>query len=160
MAGGGGISGELVAELAARRGGVVAEEALVVEAAVPLSSLRVEDPELRLPPRWAEPVAGDGHRRSLADDIAPEPDPRSMGELEAEAGRFGDGRHETGGQAGWFEGDEKRFRAASKRGEAAKTVRDAVRRGAGVGTGRQVDDEKIDRPTREQGAGDGQALVE
>jgi hypothetical protein len=160
MAGGGGMSGELVGEIATRRGGVVAEEVLVVEAAVPLSSLRVEDPELRLPPRWAEPVAGDGHRRSLADDVAPEPDPRSAGELQAEAGRFGDGRHETSGQAGWFEGDEERFRAASKRGEVAKTVRDAGRRGAGVRTRRQVDDEEVDRPTGEQGAGDGQTLVE
>jgi hypothetical protein len=164
MAGGGGISGELVSdlvsELAARWSGVVAEEVLVVETAVPLSSLRVEDPELRLPPRWPEPVAGDGHRCPLADDVAPEPNPRSAGELEAEPGRFGDGRHETGGQAGWLEGDEERFRAASKPGEAAKTIRDASRGGAGVRTRRQVDDEKVDRPTGEQGAGDGQALVE
>jgi hypothetical protein len=81
-------------------GEVVAEEVVASETAVALPSVRVEDLELRPPPRRAEPIAGDRHLGPLADDVAPEPDPRPAGELEAEARRFGDGRGEAGAQAG------------------------------------------------------------
>jgi hypothetical protein len=153
---GGGGSGEA---LAARRGGIV-EEPLETEAGVALTAVRVEDPDLRLSAGPAEPVAGDGHRRPLADDVASEADPRATSELEAEAGRFRDGGHETGGQAGWLEGDEQRLRAASQCCEAAEPVRDAGRGRARVRPRRQVDDEEIDRPAGEQGTGDREALVE
>ena len=56
-------------------GSVVEEEVRAAEAAIALPALGVEDPELRPPPRRAEPVPGDGHLRLLADDVAPEPDP-------------------------------------------------------------------------------------
>jgi hypothetical protein len=132
----------------------------VGETAVPFPSLRVEDPELCPPPRRAEPVAGDRHLRPLADDIAPEPDPRSAGELESEAGRFGDGRGEAGGQPRRLEGDEERLRPASQRGKPAETIRDPGGGRAGIRTRRQVDDEKVHRPAGEERPGDRQALVE
>ncbi|HET9519547.1 MAG TPA: hypothetical protein VFO73_00710, partial [Candidatus Limnocylindrales bacterium] len=128
--------------LTARWGGIV-EEPLETEAGVALAAVRVENPDLRLPAGPAEPVAGDGDRRPLADDVASEADPRAAGELEAKAGRFRDGRHETGGQAGWLEGDEEGLRAAGQRGEAAEPVRDAGRGRARVRPRRQVDDEEI-----------------
>ena len=139
---------------------VVAEEVVASEAAVALPSLRVEDPELRPPPRRAESVAGDGHLRPLADDVAPEPDPRSAGELEAEARRFGDGGGEAGRQARWLEGDEERLRAAGQRGEPAEAIGDVGGGRAGIRARRQVDDEEVDRPAGEERAGDRQALVE
>ena len=148
-AGGGGSEGE-----------VVAEEVVASETSVTPSPLRVEDPELRPPPRRTESVAGDRHLRPLADDIAPETDPRSSGELEAEARRFGNGRGEPGRQAGRLEGDEERLRAAGQRGEPAKAIGDAGGGRAGIRTRRQVHDEQVDRPAGEERAGDRQALVE
>jgi hypothetical protein len=151
MAGGGGSG-------VGRR--VVDEEVRAAEAAVALAALGVEDPELRPPPRRAESVPGDGHFGLLADDVAPEPDPRPAGELEAEAGRFRDGRGEAGGQPGWLEGDEQRLGAAGEGREATEPVRDAGGGRAGVRPRRQVDDEQVDRATGEERPGDRQPLVE
>jgi hypothetical protein len=147
MAGGGG-------------GAVVDEEVRAAEAAVALAALGVEDPELRPPPRRAEPVPGDGHLGLLADDVAPEPDPRPAGKLEAEAGRLGDGRRETRGQAGRLKGDEQRLGAAGEGRKTAKSVRDVSGGRAGVGMRRQVQDEQVDRAAGEEGPGDRQPLVE
>jgi len=102
------------------------------ETAVALPSLRVEDPELRPPARRAVAVAGDGHLRSLADDVAPEPNPRSPGELETNAGRLGHGGRQAGSQTRWLEGHEKRLRAAGEGGEAAQPIGDTGGGRAGV----------------------------
>jgi hypothetical protein len=147
MAGGGG-------------GAVVDEEVRAAEAAVALAALGVEDPELRPPPRRAEPVPGDRYLGLLPDHVAPEADPRPAGELEAETRRFGDGRGEAGGQAGRLEGDEQRLGAAGEGRETAEPVRDAGGGGAGVRTWRQVDDEQVDRAAGEERPGDRQPLVE
>ena len=124
------------------------------------SSLGVEDPELRPPPRRAESVAGYGHLRPLADDVAPEPDPRPAGELEAEARRFRDGRGEAGRKPRWLEGDEERLRATGQGGEPAEAIGHAGGGRAGIRARRQVHDEKVDRPAGEQRPGDRQAFVE
>ena len=87
------------------------EEVVEAEAGVALTALRVEDPELRPPAGRAVSVAGDGHLRPLADDVAPEPDPRPAGELETNAARLGNGSRQTGRQAGWLEGNEERLGA-------------------------------------------------
>ena len=136
------------------------EKVVAAEAGVALTALCVEDPELRPPARRTMPVAGDGHLRPLADDVAPEPDPRPPGHLEPDAGRLGHGGRQTGGQTRWLEGDEERFRAASEGGEAAQPVGDTGGGRTAVRSGRQVDDEEIDGPTGEQGCGDRQALID
>jgi hypothetical protein len=132
----------------------------VEEAPVAFTTLRVEDPELSPPPRRAETVPGDGHLRALPDHVAPEPDPRAAGELEAETCRFGDGRGEAGRQARWLEGDEERLRPASKGGEPAKAVGDTDRGRSGIRTRWQVDDEEVDRASGEERARDRQPFVE
>ena len=101
------------------------------------------------------------HLRPLADDVAPEPDPRSAGELEAEAGRFGDGgrrgrRSSPGGSRATSSVSDRRASAASRR----EPVGDLRGGRAGVRARRQVDDEQVDRPAGEERAGDRQALVE
>ena len=108
------------------------EELVAGEAAVALPAVGVEDPELRPSPRRPEPVAGDGHLGLLADHVAPEPDPGASCQLEAEAGRFGDGRGETAGQAGRFERHEQRLCPAGQGDEAAKPVGDLRMGRAGV----------------------------
>ena len=67
------------------------EELGVAEAGVALSAVGIENSQRRPPPRWAGAIARDDHLRSLADDVAPEPDPRPTGELEADPGRLADG---------------------------------------------------------------------
>jgi hypothetical protein len=139
---------------------LIAEKVRAVEAAVALAALGVEDPELRPPARRPEAVAGDRHVRSLADDVASEPDPRIARELQAEAGRFGDGGLEPPHEARRLEGDEERFGATSERGETAQPFGDAGRGRAGVRTRRKIDDEQVDRSTGKESARDRQALVE
>jgi hypothetical protein len=141
-------------------GGRIVEEVRAAEARVALAALGVEDPELRPPPRWTEAVAGDGHLRLLADDVAPQPDPRPAGELEAEAGRLRDGGREAGGEARRLEGDEERLRPAGESHQAAQPVGDLRGGRAGVRARRQVDDEQVDRSAGEQRPGDREALVE
>jgi hypothetical protein len=139
---------------------VVEEEVRAAEARVALAALGVEDPELRPPPRRAEPVAGDGHLRLLANDVASQPDPRPAGELEAEAGRFRDGGREAGGQPRRLERDEQRLRPTGEGRQTAEPVGDLRGGRPGVRVRRQVDDEQVDRSAGEQRPGDREALVE
>lgn len=73
------------------RGGLIDEEPVTAEACVTLPAVCVEDPERRPAPRRAVAVPGDQRLRPLADDVAPETDPRSTGQLQTEAGRLSDG---------------------------------------------------------------------
>ena len=130
------------------------------EAAVALPALGVDDPELRPPPRRAEPVAGDGDLRLLADDIAAQPDPRPADELEAETGCLGDGGGEAARELRWLESDEQRLRAPSERAQAAEAVGDLGGARPRIGPRRQVDDEEVDGPAGEERPRDRQAFVE
>jgi hypothetical protein len=123
-------------------GGLVVEEVVAGEAGVALAAVGVEDPEGRPPPRRAVSVAGDQRLRPLADDVAPEPDPRSPGELETDAGRFGDGGRQGPVDARWLEDDEQRLRATGERRQPAEPVGDpgGLVRGRQAATG-QVEDE-------------------
>src|SRR5215212_1979854 len=92
----GGIDGGLQGEPGGLEGeSCLDQEPVETEAGVPLSSVRVEDPDRRPTARRAGPVATDDHLRSLADDVPPEADPRAPGELEADAGGFADGRDDV-----------------------------------------------------------------
>ena len=71
------------------------QEALPTEAGVALTAVGVQDLEGRSTTRWAGPVTGDDHLRSLADHVPAEPDPRSTGQLQPDAGRLADGRREA-----------------------------------------------------------------
>lgn len=118
-------------------GGGIGEKWLAEEACVPASSLRVEDPELRPPPRRAEAVPGDDHLRSLADDVPTEPDPRPSGELEPEPGRLGDGDRDRHREARWLKDDEENARPPGERGEPPEPVRDR-RRPTAVSSGPSI----------------------
>jgi hypothetical protein len=162
------------------------EELGVVEAGVALSAVGVEDPQRRPPPWWAGAIARDDHLRSLADDVASEPDPRSTGELEADPGRLADGCRQPmlgsgplgsrirAGLRRRLEDDERDPGPPGERREAPESIAEsrsraatatirgagsAIRRSPRAAATRQVDDEQVDRPAREQRAGDGQALI-
>jgi hypothetical protein len=129
----------------------------VAEAGVTLTSVGVQDPEGRSTTRWAGPVAGDDHLRSLADHVPAEADPRSTGELEPDAGRLADGGFEAvRADVRRLEHDERDAGPAREGGQAPEPVGNLrrVRRAGG-----QVDDQHVDRSTGQQRAGHRQALL-
>jgi hypothetical protein len=142
-------------------GGLIDEELVPAETGVTLTTVRVQDPEGRPAPRRAVAVPGDQCLRALADDVAPEADPRTPSELQAETGRLGDGTGQSAGEPGRLQHDEQRLRSSSEGGEATEPMGDGSRpiRGGEATTG-QIQDEQIHRAPGEQRATDGQALVE
>jgi hypothetical protein len=155
----------------------VGEERLAEEAGIPAAALRVQDPELRPPPRRTGSVPGDDYLRPLADDVPAEPDPRPLGQLQPEPGRLGDRARDRAGEARRLEDDEKDGGSASQRREPAQPVRDRGRppaiapganptgeaRGGSVRASpiaRQVDDEEVHRAARDERPGHRQRLVQ
>jgi hypothetical protein len=164
---------------------VICEELGVTEAGVALSAVGVQDPQRRPPPWRAGAIARDDHLRSLADDVPPEPDPRSTGELEANPGRLADGGREpmlgsraadSLGRAGLrrrLEDDERDPGSPGERRNPCKSIAEsrsragrgvrgagsATRRSPSAATAGQVDDQQVHRPPREQRAGDGETLL-
>ena len=140
----------------------------MAEAGVALPAVGVEDPQRRPPPWWAGAIARDDHLRSLADDVAPEPDPRSAGELEPDPRRFSDRALEAPGAAWRLEHDERDPGSPGERRDPRESITESRSRGTGRWSCRslrgshaagQVDDEQVHRPTREQRAGDRQPLL-
>jgi len=141
--------------------GSVKEQVIAAEAGVALAALRVEDPEGRPSPRRPVAIAGDERLRPLPDDVAPEPDPRPPGELQAKTGRLGDSGGKTTSQPGWLEDDEERLRPPGERCQPAEPVRDpgrTIRRGQPAAG--QVQDEQVHRAPGQQRATDGKTLVQ
>ncbi len=144
-----------------RHGQGIDEQCLVRETRVPLAALGVQDPERRPPTRWSVAVMGHERLGTLADDIAAQADPRPAGQLEPDAGRFGDRGREAAGEPGRIEDEEQGLRAPGERGESVESIGDPARLvGPRQSTTGQVEDEHVDRSTGEQAAGDAQALVE
>ena len=123
------------------------EEPFAAEAGVPLPSVRIEDSERRPPAGWAGPVAGDDHLRSLADDVPPEANPRSTGQLETDPRRFADGSGDSLDETRRLQDHERDPGPASERREPAEAVGNA--RG-GLDAGREIDDKEVHGPAREQ----------
>lgn len=157
-----------------RRGGVtghlegVDEEPLVAETCVPLTTLGVEDPERRRPPRRTVAVVRDECLRALADDVAAQADPRPTSQLEADAGRLIDRSRKTAGglpataaAAGRIEDQEQGLRASGERGESMESIGDPRRRvRLRQATAGQVEDEHVHRTAGQERARDAQALIQ
>src|SRR5258706_8784352 len=126
------------------------DEVFAAKAGVARTAVRVEDPERR--PAARRPGRGGGYEDLglLADDIAPEAEPRSTGELEADPGRLADGRRDVRDEPRRLEDDEADPRPPGEGREPAEAVGDA----SGVlEAWRGIDDEEIDGPAGGQGAG-------
>ena len=135
-----------------RRSGVVAEERPGGGDSVPLAALGVEDPELRPAARRAVAAVGDERLGPLADDVAPEPDPRArLASSSRMPGRFGDRGRQTGRQAGRLEGDEERLGPAGESRQATQPVGDLGRGRAGVRS-RRAGRSRGRRPSGRRGA--------
>jgi hypothetical protein len=96
------------------------EEVVPAEAGVAFAALRVEDPERRPTARRAISIARDQRLRPLADDVAPEADPRPAGEFEAEPARLGDRGREAAREPGRIEDQEQRLGTPGERGESTE----------------------------------------
>jgi hypothetical protein len=129
----------------------------VAEAGIPLAAVGVEDPERRPPARRAGPVAGHDHLCSLSDHVAAEADPRAADQLETDPGRLANRAGHARRQAWWLQDRQADPRPAGERAQPTEAVGDL---GATLDPLRQVDDEEVDRPTREERTGDRDSLVD
>jgi hypothetical protein len=140
---------------------LVDEKGVVGETGVPLAALGVEDPEGRLPTRRAVAVVRDERLGTLADDVAAQADPRPSSELEPDAGRLGDRGREAAGESGRIEDQQQGLRAPGERGKSVESIGDPGRLvRLRQSTAGQVEHEHVDRPSREETAGDRQPLIE
>ena len=152
----------------------VVQQAVVAEAGVARSTVRIQDPEGRAAAGWTGAIARDDHLRSLADHVPAEPDPRSTGQLQPDAGRLADGgrkatahvRRTTGHATRRLQHHERDPGAARERGEAPQSIGESRLRAALSRAGRrlgqpagQVDDEQVHRPAGQERAGDREALL-
>ena len=139
-----------------------------IEASVPLAAFGIEDLDLGSPAGRPEPVAGDGHLRSLADDVATEPDPGPPRELQPQPGDLGQRSTHRSRQARRLQHDEQRVGSPGERPEAMQPI-GQTRRTAGAGSrgryaplpiGREICHEEVDGVSLEQAAGHRQAFVD
>ena len=154
----------------------IVEQLVAAEAGVAWASVGVQDPKGRPPAWWTGAIARDDHLRSLADHVPAEPDPRSTGQLQPDAGRLADRGADAGLrfelaaalEAGRLEDHERDAGTARECGKAPESIGESRLRAnpAPAGTGRrlgqaggQVDDEEVHCPTREERAGDREALL-
>ena len=158
-----------------RSGRLGSEERIPTEAGVPVAAIRVEDPELRPPPRRAESVPGDHHLRPLPDDVPAEPDPRPTGELEPKTGRFSERLVKARREAGRLEDDEHSAGPTGERREPMETIgnRRSPRRSPGArprghpsraeilaSVTEEVDEKEVDRPALHERSSHREAVVD
>jgi hypothetical protein len=143
-----------------RFGRLLVKEVRATEAAIPLAAFRVEDPELRPSPRRPVPGPGDERLRSLADDIAAEPDPAPAPQLQPEPRGFRHGSRQTGDQSGRLQRDEERLRTSGEGREPPQPIRDFRGRRARVRPWREIDHENVHRARGEEHPGDREPFVE
>jgi uracil-DNA glycosylase family protein len=115
--------------------------------------VRVADLELDASARWTETVLGDGHFRELPDDVPPRPDPVASIELQAQADRSRQRSVQLGLEVERFEHDQPGTDAPGVGGQPSELGILPARE-----SGRQVDHQQVDGSTRQQGAGQREAL--
>ena len=142
----------------------------MTETGVALATVGVEDPEGR-PPAWrAGPIAGHHHLRSLADNVASEPDPGFALELQAHTRGLADRAGDARGQARRLEDRHGDSRPTGQGRETTESIGHAPAlrastgrrrlRGSSLDALREIDHEEVDRPARQERAGDRDPLVD
>jgi hypothetical protein len=147
----------------ARRGGRAGEpvqQLRAEQASVPRPALRVEDLEVRPTAGWAIPVACHLHDAPLADDIPAQPDPARPAQLQAQPARLLNGRGEGAAQLHGLHHDEHRPGPPGERREPAQPVTHPLPGHRRVPPVRQVQDQQVHGPGRQQRGGERQRLLE
>jgi hypothetical protein len=140
--------------------GILVKKLRVPEAAVALTTLGVEDPELGPSPRRPIAAPCDDGFRALTDDVAPQAQPGASGELEPESRRLGNRGRETRRQAGRLEDDEEGLGPAGEAGETTQPLGDLRPGRPGDRTSRKIDHEDVHGAAGEEHPGDRESLVE
>lgn len=132
------------------------EELVTAQAGVPLAAIGIEDPERGSPPRRADPAATHHDLGHLAHHVPAEPDPRATGEFEADPGSLPDRGSHVPHEPRRLEDEEADPGPTRQRREPAEPLAEPRRP---LRAWRQVQDEQIHRPAREERAGNRQTLV-
>jgi hypothetical protein len=130
------------------------------QARVPGATLRVQDLEIRPAARGPVAVAGDGRRAPLPDNVPSEPDPARPGKLQAEPARLLDRGRQAPAEPVRLQHDEQRARAPGERREPAQPIPHAPAAERRVPAVRQVHDQQVHGPCREQRTRQRQRLVQ
>ena len=142
------------------RTGKPVEQVRAEQAGVTRAAFRIEDLEVGTPARRAVAIASDLHRTSLADDIPAEPDPARAVEFQAQPARLLHRGRERPSQGDGLQHQQQRPRPARERGEPAQPVPHPFAGHRRIPPLRQVQDQQVHRPRREQGAREDQRLLE
>ncbi len=140
--------------------GRVRQQLLAHEAGVPGAALGVQDLEVRAPAGWPVAVARDGHRAALPDHVPAQPDPAGPLQLEPQAARLLDGRREPAPERVRLHDHEQRPGAPRERREPAQPVPHAHAADRRVPAVREVDDEEVHGPGREERSREREGLLE
>jgi hypothetical protein len=132
------------------------EERVPAEAGIALAAVGVEDPDGRVAARRARPVPGDDDLGGLADDVPAEADPGLPGKLEADARPLPDRGGHRGHEARRLEDEERDPGPAGEGPEATEAIGEP---GRTFRPRRQVNDEEVDGPARQERARDRQAFL-
>jgi hypothetical protein len=136
------------------------QEPRPAQAGVPGAALRVQDLEGCATTRRPVAVARDGGLAALPDNVPPEADPARSPQLQPQAARLLHGRGERPVQCVRLQHDEQRPGTPGQRREPAQPVPYPRSGNRGVSTVRQVQDQQVHGPGREQRPGQRERLLE
>jgi len=125
------------------RDGLLHQELVAGQAAVPRPALRVEDPERGPPVRRPVVVLRDADLRPLSHDLATQPDPAAPPELQAQAGTLVERGPERRGGVGRLEDEKERAGPPGERDQSSQLVGEVG--GARAAPGRDHGDCRRDR---------------
>jgi hypothetical protein len=120
----------------------------------PLTRLEVSDRQLGRTARRAAPVPGHGHGRPLADHVPSDPDPALPLELQTQTASLPQRTMDGLGQIGWLERQEPGPYSPGMGRQTPQEGRVADRQ-----TGREVQHQQVDRPSREERPGQPEPLL-
>jgi hypothetical protein len=118
------------------------------DAGVALPVVEVADLQLEAPAGRPGSMLCDGHHRALADDVPPEAEPIDAFQLQAQAGRLGQGAVQRRGEVERFEDEDLDTDPAGVRGQPADEPFVDGRQAR-----RQVHDEQVHGAARDERAG-------
>ncbi len=136
------------------------QEPRPAQAGIPGAALRIQDLEGRATAGWPIAVTRDGDLAVLPHDVPPEADPARSPQLQPQAARLLHGRGKRPAQCVRLQHDEQRPGAPGQRRKPAQPVPHPFPGNRGVPSVRQVQDQQVNGPGREQRPGQRDRLLE
>jgi hypothetical protein len=136
------------------------EQLVTQQAGIPVTALRVQDPELGMPAGRTVPAPGHGHRAALPDHVPAEADPAGLPQLEPEPARLVQRVPETGPDRGRLHHQQQRAGPACQRRQPARTISHAHAGERRIPTLRQIHHQHVHGSGGEQRGRQGQGFLE